>query len=353
VIKILWSPKDWENFSENPELAYHSSNRLRSTNNHETIKKQANITSKLLGIDIIDPDFNDFDCIIYQKYIHSRKKIHQAKKQKDKLLVLDICDPISKKETRSLNHRFDLIVCSSHELEDLLINNGLTVPSTTILDPHEADQSFIKEHKKTTKLKITWYGMSQNYPWCIAPLKSLLKDNDFEFQWTAEENNPHINEPGFQSGIEWNLCIENAHKIQKSWQRFIQSSDIGIVPVFNFVKSPHKILNYMAYGIPVICSPTDAHQRIITHGVNGFFASNEDEWKKHIIELKAPEVRSLIGKNARQHVLENFSVEKIANHYLEAIIENLQRKKSQTVFSSEKWKTYINQLSNKINKSLT
>jgi len=84
----------------------------------------------------------------------------------------------------------------------------------------------------------------------------------------------------------------------------------------------------MAYGIPVVCTPTDAHKRIITHGENGFFASTEHEWEKYLHLLIDPETRARIGANGRKRVLEKFSASNIANSYLQTLIKHLERKKS-------------------------
>jgi len=325
---LLWSPKNWEQIREHPELMYYASNRLRSVNNHELLKNRAGITSRLLGLDTIEVDFSDIDVIIFQKTIHSRKSIKKVRHDPGKLLVLDICDPISRDETRTLHHRFDLVICSSHELQEHLIHNGLDMPSETIVDPHEADPEFIKTHHDKHPPLITWYGISQNYPKTIAPLQNLLHKKDLSFRWTAEADSKWKDEYGFQSGIRWNLSLQEAWSHPDSWQHFIQSSDIGIAPVFDKVKSPHKILNYMAYGIPVVCTPTDAHKRIVTHGETGFFASTEHEWEKYLYLLIDPETRARIGANARKRVLGEFSANDIADSYLQTLIKHLEKKKS-------------------------
>jgi len=282
----------------------------------------------LLGFDEPEPDFSDVDIAIFQKKIHSRKQILHARRTSRKLFVLDMCDPARTEQTRMFHRFFDLIICSSHELQALLIKQGLKIPSETILDPHEADPSFLKTHKGGIRPKITWYGISDNYPQTIQPLQSLLNSGRFEFHWAAEENSPWKDEPGFQAGIKWDLPMRDAWLQVDSWQRFIQQSDIGLVPVFGAVKSPHKILNYMAYGIPVICSPTDAHKRIITHGETGFFASTAAEWDEYLRLLSDPEIRRRIGANARRLVLEEFSAENIADKYLQVLMKHLERKKT-------------------------
>jgi len=142
------------------------------------------------------------------------------------------------------------------------------------------------------------------------------------FRWTSSEDPSFINEPGFQQGVVWDMPKEDAWRNARSWQHFIRQSDIGIVPVAESIKSAHKILNYMAYGIPVVCSPTPAHRQIVEHGVNGFFASETSEWLHYIRLLKNPESRREMGRRAKASVLERYSVAVLADQYAEVLMRH-------------------------------
>ena len=69
----------------------------------------------------------------------------------------------------------------------------------------------------------------------------------------------------------------------RDWQRMLAQADIGIVikPPEDEVqrrKPSNKVLSYMAAGLPVVCTPTEADKLIMEHGVTGFFAYSDDEW---------------------------------------------------------------------------
>lgn len=326
MTKLLWCPKSWKEFRSHPEMVYRTSNRLRAFNHHEILKSVTGISSEVLGCSVTDPDFNAYDTLIFQKHIHSIKKVQKFRNKADKLAILDLCDSISKEETLNLNSLVDLVICSNHELEDRLISNGLNIPSATVPDSHEADPDFIKVHRETERPSVTWYGIGVNYYKFVEPLHRILQQGNYAFRWAAEENPKWNNEWGFQKGVAWQLSVKEAWSNPCSWQQFIQKSDIGIVPVLEAVKSPHKVLNYMAYGIPVICSPTDAHKRVITHAENGFFASTADEWQYCLELLKDPETRKKIGNRARQSVLKRYSQETIATEYYQAITKRHDHK---------------------------
>ena len=69
-----------------------------------------------------------------------------------------------------------------------------------------------------------------------------------------------------------------------------------------------KALQYMALGIPTICSPVGVNSDIIQDGENGFLASTEEEWiAKLKLLIHSPEKRLLLGKAGRLTVEEKYS----------------------------------------------
>jgi glycosyltransferase involved in cell wall biosynthesis len=72
----------------------------------------------------------------------------------------------------------------------------------------------------------------------------------------------------------------------------------------------------MAAGLPVVASAVGVNTQIVRHGVNGFLASNAEEWRAAITTLCAdPALREKMGREARKTVEENYS--------LDAVIDSL------------------------------
>ena len=98
--------------------------------------------------------------------------------------------------------------------------------------------------------------------------------------------------------------------------------DIGVMPLFNGEfekgKCASKALVYMAARIPVICSRVGENKRIIQDGVNGYLASNTEEWVSKLTELvENPELRKKMGALGRKTVDEKYSTQvcyKILKH---------------------------------------
>ena len=87
----------------------------------------------------------------------------------------------------------------------------------------------------------------------------------------------------------------------------IRSFDVGIMPLSDTPwekgKCGYKLIQYMGCYKPVVASPVGANLRIVKHGVNGFLASTESEWKTALLELlHTPELRIRLGQAGRATV---------------------------------------------------
>lgn len=94
----------------------------------------------------------------------------------------------------------------------------------------------------------------------------------------------------------------------------LQPIDIGIMPLpddrWSRGKCGLKALQYMALGIPTICSPVGVNSDIITHGRNGLLASSEDEWVNGLAALlESASMRASLGDAGRATVEQRYSAD--------------------------------------------
>jgi glycosyltransferase involved in cell wall biosynthesis len=100
------------------------------------------------------------------------------------------------------------------------------------------------------------------------------------------------------------------------------SIDIGVMPLpddeWSKGKCGLKALQYMALGIPTICSPVGVNSAIIQDGENGFLADGKDEWIEKLKRLlHSAELRRKLGAAGRETVEEGYSAVSQAPRILE------------------------------------
>lgn len=117
----------------------------------------------------------------------------------------------------------------------------------------------------------------------------------------------------------------------------LQKIDIGLMPLpdedWSRGKCGLKALQYMALGIPTICSPVGVNSTIIQDGENGFLADRKDEWIAKLKELiHSAELRRRLGDAGRLTVEKGYSARSQAPRVLE-VFESVVRGRSRAAVS--------------------
>ena len=301
MTKILWFPKEHFRLKIAPDFIYEGTNRMRIWDFHECYRRRAGIESVIAELTVRDPNPFDYDVVIFGKGGPS-PLVTRWLRRSGILVVWDQCDPI-RRIPRRLAEGVDLISTNSDELKANLEAVGAPAPVVVVYDPHEADHANPKVHTGADRLRVTWYGWGHNFRSFVRPLLPILRSLDFvDFAWAGPDAPENYAEFGFTPGITMGMDPREAWSRPDSWLNFIRNSDVGVVPVFGQVKPQHKALNYMAYGVAVICSPTDGYRRLVCHGENGFIAHTEADWAKYLEILRDPAVRQRMGSRARAEV---------------------------------------------------
>jgi glycosyltransferase involved in cell wall biosynthesis len=92
----------------------------------------------------------------------------------------------------------------------------------------------------------------------------------------------------------------------------LRAVDIGVMPLpedrWSKGKCGLKALQFMAVGIPTVCSPVGVNTDIIQDDQNGFIAGSEEEWVDKLGRLlRSPELRQRLGQAGRATVEEKYS----------------------------------------------
>ena len=112
----------------------------------------------------------------------------------------------------------------------------------------------------------------------------------------------------------------------------LEPIDIGLMPLpdeeWAKGKCGLKALQYMALGIPAVCSPVGVNAEIIQDGVNGYLASTEAEWIDRLSRLIEDEqLRRSFGRAARETVETRYSVQANASRYV-AVLRDVQTRRA-------------------------
>lgn len=226
----------------------------------------------------IDPFIDKF----YKRLFKGRKKVRYLIKNSDHVIT---------------SSPFNLDFCQNLNLH----NNSSYIPCT--LDT----ERFVPVNRKIPQEKITlgWTGTftTKTYIDSIKPtLIECCQENNLKlilitnFEYVIEDIDLEV--------IPW----------KKETEIFdLQKIDIGIYPLIQtkwaLGKGALKTLQYMSIGIPSISTNFGTATKIINHGVDGFLASNESDWKKYINMLANDEqLRKVIGNEARKKAVSSYSV---------------------------------------------
>jgi glycosyltransferase involved in cell wall biosynthesis len=116
--------------------------------------------------------------------------------------------------------------------------------------------------------------------------------------------------------VPWSLAEEVAN---------LRGLDIGLMPLEDDPwargKCGYKALQYMAVGVPVVCSPVGMNVDIVQEGENGLLAGDLDAWERQISRLVAsPELRQRLGAAGQRSVEQNYSLALMAERLAEVLM---------------------------------
>ena len=140
---------------------------------------------------------------------------------------------------------------------------------------------------------------------CPIPVKLLIA-GDGPCRPDIEEQ---VEALGLRSHVEFLGSQANLTQVYRSASALLVTSD--------YEGTPNVVLEAMACGLPVVAPRVGGIPDIVEHGINGFLSElgDNDALAAHLSELqKRPGLRETLGANARTHIKENFSLERLPQY---------------------------------------
>ncbi len=168
---------------------------------------------------------------------------------------------------------------------------------------------------------IGWIGQPTNYPY-IKDLENVFSQLTRIHPETElliiSKGNPEIR------NIKTTLIPWSEETEAKS----LSNIDIGIMPMpdneWTRGKCAYKALQYMASGIPVICSDVGGNKEVVRNGVDGFVVKNQEEWLNALLRLiENDKLRAQMGKSGRSSIETNYDINIISVKFINILNESL------------------------------
>lgn len=267
----------------------------------------------------------DYDVIFIQKKLFNPLELAYIR-SKSRRLVYDFDDAVMFKESgeksfnRWLNFRQTVRVC------DIVIAGNSYLgeevkrysPKVSVL-PTVLDTQLYSPVTDVVKDRVTlgWIGSRANLKYLAGIGKVLDKlasmYGNVELKIVSDDFIELDEMPVVRK--KWHIEEEAAD---------LQSFDIGLMPLpddpWTRGKCGFKLLQYMAVGIPVVCSQVGVNSEIVEDGYNGFLACTSEEWfDKLSILIRDPLLRRTMGRRGREIVEDRYSLKAVAPRFIELL----------------------------------
>ena len=165
------------------------------------------------------------------------------------------------------------------------------------------------------RICVGWTGSEStagNLSVIAGPIGELARRPEVELRFIGVEESPL---PGVETVVQpWR---------PESEVDDLRRLDVGLLPLpvneWNKRKFFLKLVQYMALGIPAVCTPLGANPEVVEHGRTGFLADSDREWATTLERLvDDPALRAEVGARAAAVARERYTLQANAERIVEA-----------------------------------
>ena len=238
------------------------------------------------------PVVTDYDDAIFHRYDQSRHRVVRS---------------ILGKKIDKVMRASAVVVAGNQYLADRAKSAGAPrveiVP--TVVDMEQYHRAV--ERRNDERVRVGWIGTPETWASFAEKFSSWIaevaRQESVIFRVIGAEATPRRD--GAFEFLPWSEEAEIS---------LIKCMDIGLMPLpdtpWTRGKCGYKLIQYMACSLPVIASPVGVNRDIVEHGVNGFLATSEDEWRASLLALiRDPKLRLRMGEAGLKKVEKSYSLQ--------------------------------------------
>ena len=270
----------------------------------------------------------NYDVVVLQRVLLGDKELASLRSRSPKI-VFDFDDavfldePYKTQQTVSVSN---LVIAGNNYNRSYALQfnkNCIVIPSTVPVNTFAPVPS-TSVTRDNTEVRIGWIGSAATVHYLelmVTPLHRL-KEQGYTFSL-------HIY--GARLPQKLQKALKGIHlRCTPSYRgnelpQIVNVFDIGIMPLaqneWEKGKCSMKALLYMAGAKPVVSSRVGEIQTIISDGINGLLATDEDEWLQHLkCLLSDQDKRVFIGLHGRKLVEEGFNTANWSEIWIQSIL---------------------------------
>ena len=209
-----------------------------------------------------------------------------------------------------------VIVWNSYLAEYALRHNRHVTVVNTGVDLRRYRIKDYNGHQDKDRVVIGWIGTPNSYPY--------IRDLEEVFARLEERYPVELRIVSSENYNSKNIKVDNRRWSLETEVDDLCSFDIGIMPLpsneWAKGKSGCKAVQYLAVGVPAVCSPVGITGEIVRNGVNGFLANTPLEWFTNLSHLiENPVLRRQLGLAGQKLVENTYSIQAVAPYLIETL----------------------------------
>lgn len=291
----------------------------------------------------IAKNVGDYDAVYVLKgaFIYGPPLIERLIRRQDVPMIFDFDDAIHIHKGSTHNPIADFMRSTERVPETIGMVDQIVVPNdylaeysrtfndhVCVVAEAEDTQRFVPRsaHKPSERVIIGWIGSPSTAKY-LRLIRPALKQ--------VCEKYPHVTIR--MVGGRYDLDGVRTEFVDWSLEKEVelfQGLDIGIMPLpleeWSKGKSGCKLRQYMASGVPGVATRIGYNCELVKDGETGLLVETDDEWVSALSRLiEDAELRNRIATNARQSVVDRFSIPIVGPKLKEAIARTVARYQGQ------------------------